>query len=758
MTIIESRTGSYLVSVQDTLLAALNKISENKTGVVFCIDGHGVLRGSFSDGDFRRWVTSTAAIDLTAAVAMAMNADCVRMAFDSAPESLEAAFGPGIGVLPLVDERGRVRAVAHRRGGDLRIGRHTVGDGHPALVIAEIGNNHQGDMELAKRLVDLAKDAGADAVKFQLRDLATLYRQGDVGTSAGEDLGPQYTMNLLAKYSFTPEQMTQILDYCAAQDIDAFCTPWDEPSLRVLADHGVPALKIASADLTNHALLRACAAEHLPMLISTGMSTEGEIRESVDVLRRAGGQFVLLQCQSTYPAPYKDVHLRYMDRLAEIGGGPVGYSGHERGFHVPLAAVARGAHVIEKHFTIDKGLEGNDHQVSLLPEEFAEMVTRIREVEQALGRGDTRSVSTGEAMNRANLAKSLVAARPLAAGEQITRDAVTVKAPGRGLQPNHLESLIGRTLNRAVDEGEFFYATDLGDAVPQGRSYSFRRPWGLPVRYHDARKLLGSAENATNPDFLEFHLSYKDVEMSAEQIASAFGERRFAGMFHTVHCPDLYSGDFIIDLASHDDAVWERSIHEVQKVIGITRDLGRWFDGADAPVVVCTMGGFTRDAFLPASERTAKYERIARALERIDDAGVRLTAQTLPPYPWLMGGQQHHNLFMDVDDTVWFCEQFGRRLTFDLSHSKLAANFTKRPFSEYVEKLAPLSEHLHIVDAEGVDGEGPQIGDGEIDWPATAAQLERLAPGVPFIPEIWQGHVNNGEGFWIALDRLEAWF
>ena len=143
---------------------------------------------------------------------------------------------------------------------------------------------------------------------------------------------------------------------------------------------------------------------------------------------------------------------------------------------------------------------------------------------------------------------------------------------------------------------------------------------------------------------------------------------------------------------------------------------------------------------------------------QVDHSEVRLTAQTLPPYPWLMGGQQYHNLFMGLEDTVDFCRQYGQRLTLDISHSKLAANFHKRPFSEYVEALAPLSDHLHIVDAEGVDGEGPQIGDGEVDWPLLARQLDELAPGVPFIPEIWMGHVNNGEGFWTALERLERWF
>lgn len=750
--IIDRHTASFIVFADDTILAALNKIGANKSGVVFSVDEHGLLQGSFSDGDFRRWVTSQPSIDLGQSVRDVAQPSCVRAPVTSDTTVLTALFRPGVEVIPLVDERGHVAAVAIQGSRDLIIGRHTVGDGHPTLVIAEIGNNHQGDVALAKQLVGLAKDAGADAVKFQLRDMEALYRQSGVNASAGEDLGAQYTMNLLAKYTLSGPQMVEVLDHCRAVDIDAFCTPWDLPSLRLLADYGVPALKIASADLTNHVLLRACGREHVPMLVSTGMSTEDEILGSIAVLRQEGAQFALLQCQSTYPAPFKDVNLRYMDRLAQLGDCPVGYSGHERGYHVAIAAVARGAQIIEKHFTIDKTLEGNDHQVSLLPQEFEHMVDRIREVESSLGSDAARAVSTGEMMNRANLAKSLVATRRIDVGDTITRDAVAIKSPGRGVQPNHLEDLVGRVSQRVVDEGDFFYATDLSDAVAQGRHYAFRRPWGLPVRYHDAVKLTSA--NDTNPDFLEFHLSYKDVEMDLDTLFP----RRFAGMSYTVHCPDLYAGDFIINLASDDDAVWERSIVEVQKVIQITRDLGRWFDAEQPPIVICTMGGFTKDAFVDPEQRLPMYARIGQALERIDASGVRLTAQTLPPFPWLMGGQQHHNLFMGLDDTVEFCRQYGQRLTLDLSHSKLAATFHHIPFSTYVEQLAPLSDHLHIVDAEGVDGEGPQIGEGEIDWPTTAAQLDRLAPGVAFIPEIWQGHVNNGEGFWTALDRLEKWF
>ncbi|MET0886405.1 MAG: N-acetylneuraminate synthase family protein [Mycetocola sp.] len=750
--IIDRRTAPLCVFAEDSILVALNKISDNKSGIVFVVDEHGLLHGAFSDGDFRRWVTGGARLDLQAPVGALATSPCVHALLSADPATVGAMFGPGVEVVPLVDARGHLAAVAFQGAQELIIGRHRVGPGNPALVIAEIGNNHQGDVDRAKHLVDLAKDAGADAVKFQLRDMSTLYRKSGADATRGEDLGPQYTMDLLAKYSLGPLDLLAVLDHCREVGMEAFATPWDLPSLRVLSDYGVPALKTASADLTNHVLLRAAADVHLPLLVSTGMSTEDEIVASVGVLRSAGAQFALLQCQSTYPAPFKDVNLRYMDRLASLGDCVVGYSGHERGFHVALAAVARGACVIEKHFTIDKSLEGTDHQVSLLPGEFGQMVSRIREIESAMGSDAARSVSTGELMNRANLAKSLVATRRLEIGDTITHDAVAIKSPGRGLQPNRLDGLIGRTSRRVVETGDFFYGTDLADQVAQGRHFRFRRPWGLPVRYHDAIAL--TRDNDSNPDFLEFHLSYRDVEVELDRVFP----QRFDGLGYAVHCPDLYSGDFIVDLASPDEAVWERSIAEVQKVIGITRDLGRWFDADQPPIVICTMGGFTADGFVDPARRPIMYARIAQALDRIDDADVRLTAQTLPPFPWLMGGQQHHNLFMGLDDTVEFCRQYGRRLTLDLSHSKLAANFSRAPFSSFVEALAPLSDHLHIVDATGTDGEGPQIGDGEIDWPATAAQLDRLAPGVGFIPEIWQGHVNNGAGFWTALERLERWF
>ena len=212
-------------------------------------------------------------------------------------------------------------------GTTVRIGERTIGPGQPAFLIAEIGINHNGSLELAKRLVDLSADAGADCVKFQMRDMKALYRQGD-GSRAGEDLGPQYTLDLLSKFSLTNDELFEAFDHARARGVEVMCTPWDRPSVDALVGYGLPALKIASADLTNHDLVSYAAATGVPLILSTGMSSEEEIVETARLVRESGTPFVMLHCQSTYPAPFKDVNLRYMARIGELAGCPVGYSGH----------------------------------------------------------------------------------------------------------------------------------------------------------------------------------------------------------------------------------------------------------------------------------------------------------------------------------------------------------------------------------------------------------------------------------------------
>ena len=248
--------------------------------------------------------------------------------------------------------------------GTFEIDGFTVG-GDKVFVIAEIGNNHNGSLELATRLVDASIQAGADCVKFQLRNREALYRTRADGHVA-EDLGVEYIQDLLNKVELTLTEHRAIRQYCADRGVTYLCSPWDEPSVDVLADFGVPAVKLASADLCNPYLIRKAASLGKPMILSTGMSVEGEIIRAVEQLDEIGLPYALLHCNSTYPAPETDIQLRYMTRLRELHD-IVGYSGHERGTAVTIAAVALGAKIVERHITLDRSMEGPDHLASLEP-------------------------------------------------------------------------------------------------------------------------------------------------------------------------------------------------------------------------------------------------------------------------------------------------------------------------------------------------------------------------------------------------------
>lgn len=746
--LISKKISEFLVFETESVFRALEKINNNKKRVVFVVNEGGTLTGSFSDGDFRRWLTSSPDFDLHREVGSIAHDAVTSCKVDAPRTEIDAAFSQGIELIPLVDDYQRLVAIAFQNERGLAIGKHLISDTSPAYVIAEIGNNHNGDIKLAKHLVDLALGAGADCVKFQMRDVESLYKGGrDKDKSA--DLGAQYTMDLLSRFQLTNVELIEVFDYCKDLGLTPLCTPWDIKSLQVLEAYGMEAYKVASADFTNHQLLGALAATGKPLICSTGMSTEAEIRHSVAFLKSKGANFVILHCNSTYPTPFKDVNLAYLKRLQEITGGLVGYSGHERGISIALAAVTLGARVIEKHFTIDKGMEGNDHKVSLLPDEFRDMVRKIREVEESMGNGGERIITQGELINRESLAKSLVANCEMSKGQVIEPGMVEVKSPGQGLQPMYLEQLLGKRAKRNMQVGDYFYESDLKDESVEARNYRFNRPFGIPVRYHDYGKLVPKS----NFDFIEFHLSYQDLELDPADFFRGQQDVGFA-----VHSPELFAGDHIMDLASEDESYRRHSINELQRVCDITRALKCFFPKTEKPVIVINAGGFSTSSFLPKESRSSMYDRIVHSLAELDQSGVEVIIQTMPPFPWHFGGQSYHNLFVDPDEILTFCTKFGYRVCYDVSHSMMACNYYKWKLADFTKKVGPYIAHMHVVDALGIDGEGVQIGKGNVDFTELSLDLEQFAPGVQFIPEVWQGHKNQGEGFWSALDFLEQFF
>jgi sialic acid synthase SpsE/sugar phosphate isomerase/epimerase len=631
----------------------------------------------------------------------------------------------------------------------LAIGDRSVGAGCPIFVIAEIGNNHNGSFERAIALVDAALAAGADCAKFQMRELDVLYRETSLA-GGNEDLAVEYTIELLRRFALSSDQHRRLAEYCRARGIGYLCTPWDIASVRTLEALGVEAYKIASADLTNLPLL-ACAVETgKPLLVSTGMSTTAEIARVAAFLSERDASFALLHCQSTYPAALHNIHLNFMATLRAIHP-LVGYSGHERGTAVSIGAAALGAAIIERHITLDRTMEGPDHAASLEPGEFKALVEGIRQVEAATARafapGSERPFSQGEMINRENLAKSLVAARPLASGQVIAAGDVAVRSPGQGLSPLMLEALIGRTLSRPMRRHDYFFPSDLTDARPTAGSFRFRRPWGIPVRYHDADRFLGLCR----PDLIEFHLSYQDMDRNpADYLKGRYD------LAYLVHAPELFADSRLMDLATPDAAYRRHSLRQTQRVIDITRSLKRFFSNPGRPAIIANIGGITMDAPLDAVAKAERYRIFADSLAELDCQGVELIPQTMAPFPWHFGGQRHQNIFILPEEVAGFCAAHGLRICLDVSHTKLAANHFGFDFLAGIEALGPHIAHVHFGDAKGLDGEGLQIGEGEIDFAAVGEVLDRCAPSASFIPEIWQGHKNAGEGFFTALQRLEG--
>lgn len=616
--------------------------------------------------------------------------------------------------------------------------------GKNVFVIAEIGNNHNGSFELAIEMIDAATEAGANCVKFQMRNMESVYRKKSLSKD-GEDLGTEYILDLLERFQLTKEEHGKIAQYCIGKNILYMCTPWDVDSLEVLESFNVPAYKVASADLTNLPLIDSIVATRKPLILSTGMSSESEIQITTNFLNARNAEFVLLHCNSTYPAPFHDINLSWLEKLKSIHS-LVGYSGHERGISVSLGSVALGAKVVERHFTFDRNMEGPDHAASLEKHEFKALVSGIREIEQALGDGIGRVISQGEMINRENLSKSLVATCYLPKGTIIEPKHVKILSPGQGLSPQSYEQLLGLELQRDMLEEDYFYPSDLNNGRLEPRDYAFLRPWGVPVRYHD----FSQYDAKITPDIYEFHLSYSDLDLDISKFLDGTYKSGFV-----VHAPELFSESRLMDLASPDEEYRQFSIQETQRVIDITRSLKQYFPSTKRPMIVANIGGFTMDELLPSKELTGYYERFSLSLAALDMDGVELIPQTMAPFPWHFGGQRYQNLFVHADECLFWCKQLNLRMCFDISHSKLMCNHFGVDFYEFCEKIAPITAHLHLGDTSGVNGEGLQIGDGDIDFDRLALILSKECPNASFIPEIWQGHKNGGEGFWLALERLE---
>lgn len=326
------------------------------------------------------------------------------------------------------------------------------------LIIAEAGVNHNGSLEIAKKLVDKAVEAGVDIIKFQTFKAEKLvsksakqaeYQKKNIGSAADDS---QY--NMLKKLELSEQDHQELVDYCKKKGIQFWSTAFDLDSIEYLHTLNLGLWKIPSGEITNYPYIRKIAQYHEPVILSTGMCEMEDISAAMNVLCENGvdsPQITILHCNTEYPTPYEDVNLLAMQQIKEYFQVEVGYSDHTKGIEVPIAAVALGASVIEKHFTLDRNMEGPDHKASLEPDELKAMVSAIRNIEKALGTGK-KNISESERKNMAIARKSIVAACSIKKGDLLTECNLTVKRPGTGISPMRWEEVVGTKAIRDFNE------------------------------------------------------------------------------------------------------------------------------------------------------------------------------------------------------------------------------------------------------------------------------------------------------------------
>jgi pseudaminic acid synthase len=332
------------------------------------------------------------------------------------------------------------------------IGNKLVGKGQPTYIIAEAGSNHDGKLKQAKELIDVAAAAGANAVKFQLfkaEEIAAQTKNEIVKLDNGKTL-----YNFYKSLEFARDWLGELNDYSKERGIEFMATPFDREAVDLLDKLNTTAFKISSFEIVDLPLIKYVACKHKPVILSTGMATLGEIEDALDIMYQENNEdAILLHCGIGYPLDYSEVNLLQMKTLSQAFQCPIGYSDHTMGISVPIAAVALGASVIEKHFTLDRNLNGPDHKFAVIPSELTQMIKSIRQVEQAKG-SPIKKPTTSEAIHRKRGRRSMFAKVDILKGTRITQEMISILRPGIGLAPKYLEIVVGRVAQVDIAKNE----------------------------------------------------------------------------------------------------------------------------------------------------------------------------------------------------------------------------------------------------------------------------------------------------------------
>ena len=616
-------------------------------------------------------------------------------------------------------------------------------------IISEIGINHNGSLDTALKLFYKSYEAGVDAVKFQKRNLSKIYSKHILQDSNSAEWNFEYLIPLLQELELSKKDYLVIKDTCEKLNLDLIITPMDEESVEFISTLGIKAFKIASADMTNLSLIKKCALYKLPLIISTGMWSEEDIKKCVKFYKKNNIEYVLLLANSTYPSPYEDIGLNFLKTL-KSQSNIVGYSGHERGIFIPIAAVALGAQIIEKHITLDRNQKGPDHKASMLPKQWKEMVKNIRLLEKSLT--NQKHVNQAETLNKEAFAKSAIAKKELIKGHILLESDIMFQSPGKGIFEHEISGYIGKELKQTISKGKYISKENFKDTIliKDWKKFNFSQKWGIKCRFHD----YNIYKHLKSP-VIEFHCSESDLDIE-------FTEKNTNSEL-IVHAPEIFNRE-LVNICSKDERIVQKSLEIIQKSINKTIEISKNWPLAK-PKMVVHLGGMSLDLLDSTKYKVNRLsthdEMISIAIHNFKKLNfnpdeIDIIPENLPPRPWYLGGEWYQYGFAPYSDMVRFCKETGTKMTYDICHAQLQCNLENITLAEYTKNVMPYVAHMHISDATGLNGEGIQIFEGEIDFKSTF----NIAKDYNFswVTEIWSGHLHNGSGMYKALCDLEKEF
>ncbi len=741
----------WVLNRKTNLIEVFQALQKSKLPVILVEDDFTVF-GVLSSGDIGRFFSANPDLSVDKAeVEQIANKLPVIAHINDGYETIEAFLRrEKIKILPLIDGDRVLTKVASDEEAYLNLNNKIVKCGGRPYLIAEIGVNHNGSLDEAFLLIKSAAESGCDAVKFQHRS-NELYNKKLLDSF---DLGTQYIISQIEKTKLTLNELKDCVVYSRDLGLDVIITPFDNLALSEIKEFEqlLVAYKIASCDLTNYPLLEAVIREGKSIILSTGMSYEREIIQTNEFLKRRWINNAFLHCNSTYPCPAEDVKLSYIKRIRELTNTVVGYSSHDGKGFIPQAAITFGAAILEFHITKDHNKEGTDHLASIQIENLGRFVSNVHETYMAIGNSAPRKPSQGEMANRQTLGKSLAISRDLKKNYVLTESDLILISPGYGKNYDQRFQYIGKKLLTNCSKftylkDELFQNDSDSALLYEELKFAFDNlkkngyiP-GIPVRYHDFNRLM----KLFNPPMVEFHMSDRDLSLDIKK----FVRRNFKNLYLLVHAIEQYEDGFILDFASLDEEIVERSFREIERLIKHLDVLRKYFKDVEQIPIVINLGGFSKKKFLNSENKNKALDKVIISFNKLKKLYpyYEFLPQTMPPFPWHQGGRSYHNLLVDKENIKEFISRTESDICLDVSHSALGSFFLEKSFLQFCSDLNTYVKHIHLSDAMGNSEEGLEIGEGSIDFRKFHQIVTKKNKSIFLIPEIWQGHLNDGRKF-----------